>query len=317
MSTEGSPSNLENNLGQLIELAERITTADGSTRTIIPYLIIDRHSHERPPIPCLLMPSFCLFLQGTKKLHFGKNIFYAHPGDFLASIIDLPGTSQVVQATKESPFIGLRIDFTTQEIASVMLSAGIKVKPKDKKLSTGAFIGKYNADFLELLIRLLKLTSKPAEAPFVSALIKQEMIFRLLSGDYGHLFFQQVLFDQQADGIGKAIAWIKENFKRSFTAHELASYTNMSVSGLQHKFKIITSMGPLQYQKQLRLQEARRLMLSGTMDATTAALEVGYESLSQFNREYRRQFGLPPLQDIKTVQKSASESLQPDSRSWS
>ncbi|WP_042162498.1 AraC family transcriptional regulator [Paenibacillus gorillae] len=294
------------NLGRLIEMTEKITTADGSTRTVIPYLIIDRHSHERPPIPCVLTPSFCLFLQGTKKLHFGEYIFNAYPGDYLASVIDLPGTTQVVHATKELPFIGLRIDFTTEEIAYVMLSAGIKVNPKDKKRNNETFIGKSDADFLELFIRLLKLTSKPSEAPFVSALIKQEMIFKLLTSDYGHLFFQQVLFDQQADGIGKAIAWIKENFKRSFTAQELASYTNMSVSGLQHKFKAITTMGPLQYQKQLRLQEARRLMLSGSMDATTAALEVGYESLSQFNREYRRQFGLPPLQDIKTVQKSSS-----------
>lgn len=120
------------------------------------------------------------------------------------------------------------------------------------------------------------------------------------------IFFQQVFFDQQADGVGKAIAWIKENYTHSFTVEELGKSCNMSVLSLQHKFKTITTMGPLQYQKQLRLQEARRLLLSGTMDATTADLEVGYESPSQFSREYRRLFGLPPHRDIKTVRKSSA-----------
>ncbi len=135
---------------------------------------------------------------------------------------------------------------------------------------------------------------------------KREMLFHLLSGDSGHFFFQPVLFDQQADGVGKAIAWIREHYARSFTVEELATSNNMSVSGLHHQFKAITTMGPVQYQKHLRLQEARRLMLSGSMDATTAALEVGYASPSQFSREYRWLFGLPPLQYIKAVRKSSA-----------
>ena len=157
------------------------------------------------------------------------------------------------------------------------------------------------ADFLDLFIRLLKLLDTPQEARFLSALIKREMIFHLLSGDSGDFFFQQVLFERQGEGVGKAIAWIKDHYAHTFTVEELAQLNNMSVSGLHHKFKAITTMGPLQYQKRLRLQEARRLMLSGRVDATTAALEVGYESPSQFSREYRRLFGLPPLQDIKAV----------------
>jgi AraC-like DNA-binding protein len=293
-------------LDQIIAMTERITNAEGSTKTIIPFLSISRNSHQTPLIPSVLTPSFCLILQGTKKLHLGQNMIHYHPGDYLASLIDMPASAQIIGATKEEPYIGLRIDFTTIEIASVVMEAEINVKPKDKKLNTGAFIGKSDVDLLDLFIRLLKLIDKPKEARFLSAFIKREMIFNLLSGDYGHLFFQQVLFDQQADGVGKAITWIKENYARSFSAQELAKSSNMSVSGLHHKFKAITTMGPLQYQKQLRLQEARRLMLSGSMDATTAALEVGYESPSQFSREYRRLFGLPPLKDIKAVQKSSA-----------
>jgi len=291
---------------RIIAMTERITNAEGRTQTIIPFLSIVRHSHQTSLIPSVLTPSFCLILQGTKKLHLGQDILQYHAGDYLASVIDIPASAQIIGATKKFPYIGLRIDFTTKEVASVVMEAEINVKPQEKKLNIGAFIGKSDADLLDACLRLLKLLDKPQEARFLSALIKREMIFNLLSGDYGHFFFQQVLFDQQADGVGKAIAWIKEHYARSFTVEELAQSTNLSVSGLHHKFKAITTMGPLQYQKHLRLQEARRLMLSGSMDATTAALEVGYESPSQFSREYRRLFGLPPLQDIKAVRKSSA-----------
>ncbi len=186
------------------------------------------------------------------------------------------------------------------------MEADIHVKPQENKLNTAAFIGKSDADLLDACLRLLKLLDKPQEARFLSALIKREMLFHLLSGDSGHFFFQPVLFDQQADGVGKAIAWIRDHYARSFTVEELETSNNISVSGLHHQFKAITTMGPLQYQKHLRLQEARRLMLSGSMDATTAALEVGYQSPSQFSREYRRLFGLSPLQDIKAVRKRSA-----------
>jgi AraC-type transcriptional regulator N-terminus len=158
-----------------------------------------------------LTPSFCLMLQGTKKLRLGQDILQYHVGDYLASVIDIPAPAQVIGATKQSPYIGLRIDFTTKEIASVVMEAEINVKPQENKLNIGAFIGKSDADLLDAYIRLLKLLDTPKEARFLSALIKREMIFYLLSGDSGHFFFQQVLFDQQADGVGKAIAWIKEH----------------------------------------------------------------------------------------------------------
>lgn len=293
-------------LEKIIAQTEKITTAEGSTPTIIPYLSITRRSHPMPMSPGVLTPAFCLILQGRKKLHLGQDIIYYHAGDYLASVIDIPASGQVIGATEKSPYIGLRIDFTTEEIVSVVMEAQINVKPKDKRLNAGAFVGKSDADLLESLVRLLKLIDKPKEARFLSTLIKREMIYHLLSGDYGHLFFQQVLFDQQAVGVGKAIAWIKENYSRSFTVEELAKANSMSVSGLHHKFKAVTTMGPLQYQKQLRLQEARRLMLGGSADATTAALTVGYESPSQFSREYQRLFGLPPLKDIKTMRENST-----------
>jgi AraC-like DNA-binding protein len=296
-----SSSSHQQVLDRLIAMTERMTTAEGRTHTHIPFLSLVRHSQQTPLIPVVLTPSLCLILQGTKRLYLGQDMLQYHAGDYLASMIDIPASAQIIGATKQFPYLGLRVDFTTKEVASVVMEADINVKPQENKLNTRAFIGKSDADFLDICTRLLKLLDKPQEARFLSALIKREMLFHLLSGDSGHFFFQPVLFDQQADGIGKAIAWIREHYARSFTVEELATSHNMSVSGLHHQFKAITTMGPLQYQKHLRLQEARRLMLSGSADATTAAVAVGYESPSQFTREYRRLFGLPPLQDIKAV----------------
>ncbi|HEX6553579.1 MAG TPA: AraC family transcriptional regulator [Ktedonobacteraceae bacterium] len=274
--------------------------------TIIPFLSLVRHSHPTPLMPVVLTPSLCLILQGTKQLLLGQDMLRYHGGDYLASMIDLPAPAQIIDATKQFPYFGLRIDYTMQEVTSVVMEADIRVKPREHRLNTAAFIGKSDANLLDACLRLLRLLDTPKEAGFLSTLIKRELLFHLLSGDSGHFFFQPVLFDQQADGIGKAIAWIREHYACSFTVEELATSNHMSVSGLHHQFKAITTMGPLQYQKHLRLQEARRLILSGSMDVTTAALAVGYASLSQFSREYRRLFGRPPLQDIKAVRNSAA-----------
>lgn len=292
-------------LNQLIAMTERMSLDEGRNSTPMPFLAIVKRSHPTEPCPGVLTPSFCLILQGEKKLYLGQEIFHYTSGDYLASLLDVPAFGQVVGATEENPYIGLRVDFTTQEIVSVVMEAEISPEPKEKNLAAAAFIGKSDADLLDIFYRVLKLTEKPKEARFLSELLKKEMIFNLLSGDFGHLFMQKVLFDQRADGVAKAIQWIQENYAHSFTVEELAKSCNMSTSGLHHKFKAITTMGPLQYQKQLRLQEARRLMLSGPIGATTAALAVGYESPSQFNREYRRLFGQPPLQDIKALRKAS------------
>lgn len=291
-------------LNTIIGMTERIAKIDGNTKTIVPFFSVTRHSHEIPITHGVMNPAFSIILQGRKEFHFGDETIHFNAGDFAASIIDMPVSVQVIGASKELPCISLRIDFTTSEIASVILDAKIEFNIKNKNLYLGAFVGKSDEELLDLFIRLLKLINKSKDTYFLSQLIKREMIYHLLSGEYGYLFFQQVLAEQQADGIGKAIEWIKENYKRSFTVEELAKSNNMSVSGLHHKFKAVTAIGPLQYQKELRLHEARRLMFSDSIDVTTAAMEVGYESSSQFTREYKRLFGQPPLKDIRALRKS-------------
>jgi AraC-like DNA-binding protein len=305
-SLRGDDSRYQEVLKRLLLMTQRLITADRIRQTVIPFLSLVYHNSQTPLIHGVLTPSFCLVLQGAKEVHCGQGILQYPAGHYLVSAIDLPVFAQVVGATRQAPYIGLRIDLTTKDIASVVAEAHITRRSREETLGIGAFVGKADADLLDLFIRLLKLLDWPQEAPFLSTLLKREMIFRLLSGADSRFFFQQVLFDQQAAGVGHAIAWIKEHYTQSCTVEELATANNMSVSGLHHKFKAVTTMGPLQYQKRLRLQEARRLLLSGKVDATTAALEVGYASPSQFSREYRRLFGLPPLQDIKAVRKQAS-----------
>jgi AraC-like DNA-binding protein len=291
---------MKTKMDQLLEMIASLNLAEGRTKTSVPFFSLVQRNRPTAIIPGVLTPSFCLILQGVKKIHLGQDTIYYGAGDYLVSLIDIPASGQVIGATRQSPHIGLRIDITAEEIASVMTDTGISVKPLDRKLGPGAYVGKSDEHLQLLFIRLLELRGKPeAEIRFLSSLIKREMLFRLLTGDYGHLFVQQVFMDQQNEGISRAIEWIKENYNRTFTIEEVARSSKMSVSGLHHKFKAVTTMAPLQYQKQLRLQEARRLMLNGSANATAAALEVGYESPAQFSREYRRLFGLPPLQDIK------------------
>lgn len=300
--TESTQS--KTHLDQMLEIAKRITIDEGRTQTIIPFLTTIRYSRQTSEISGVLTPSICLILQGAKKLHLGQEIIDYHAGDYLVSVIDIPASAEIIGATKQSPYIGLRVDFTKEDIASVVMEAGINFDPRDKKLKTGAYIGKADEGLVESFYRLIKLIENPNANGFLSSLMKREMIFHLLSGDSGHIFFQQVMIDRQDDGIGKAVAWIKENYAQSITIKELAKLTNMSVSGLHHKFKAVTTLGPVQYQKQLRLQEARRLMLSGAFNVTAAAMEVGYENASQFSREYRRLFGSPPSKDIKALRNS-------------
>ncbi|WP_238882920.1 AraC family transcriptional regulator [Clostridium sp. YIM B02551] len=294
----------QKSLYTLIELTEKITKLEGITETIIPFLRISRHTQDIPLTPGIMKPGFGIMLQGTKEFHLGKEPFYFNTGDFIASIIDIPTFIQVEGASKEFPNISLCINFTASEVAAVVMDANINFNTKNKNLSLGLFVRKSDEELLELFIRLLNLLDRPKDAYFLAKLIKYEMLYHLLTGDYGYLFYQQILIYQQSDGVGKVIEWIRENYTRAFTVEDLAKKNNMSVSGLHHKFKSVTSMGPIQYQKELRLREARRLMLSDSMDATTAAMEVGYESSSQFTREYKRLFGQPPLKDIRTLRKS-------------
>ena len=276
---------------------------EGISQTVIPYLSIMRCNRQTTFEPGVITPSFCIIVRGQKRVYIGEEIFEYSAGDSLSSLIAIPATGMIVGATEENPYIGLKIDINLHEIASVITEAGLKFDRTDNAPRIGAFVGKASNDILKIFLKMIGLLDKPEEV-YLAELLKKEMLFRLLTGEYRHLFFQKSLFDQTANGVGRVIEWIRRNYTEGFSIDQLARSYGMSVSALHHKFKAITTMSPLQYQKQLRLQEARRLLVSGQMDATTAALEVGYDSPSQFNREYRRLFGLPPLKDVRSFRQN-------------
>jgi AraC-like DNA-binding protein len=303
--------NFQTTLDELRTLALENAPEEGQNFTVIPSISIYRRNAGNPLALSVLTPAICLVLSGAKRINIGAEVIDYCAGEYLASIIDLPVSGQVLEASEEIPYIGVRVDFTNEKIADVALRSKLNVEPQTRTLSPGAFVGKADLDLLHILSRMLNLNNNPKEQSFLYGLYMQELIYNLLSSRYGYFFIQQVQLFQQATGIGHVILWINKNFAQPFSIEELAKENNMSPSSLHHKFKAITTMGPLQYQKQLRLLEARRLMLNNSMDVVEAALEVGYESPSQFNREYKRLFGQPPLRDIKSVHNKLQVNVTP------
>lgn len=287
-------------LQKLSKLALKYASQEITTPTPISYFGILKSSKPQPLRHGILTPSFCVILQGNKKVLFGSDILKYGAGFYLASIIDVPVAGQIIGATEKNPYLGLRIDFTNDDLQSVIADAGIVLKGTEN-VKPGAFKAEANLELLQTFRKLFDLLETNEPSQYLAALLKKEIIYRLLTSDHGAFFYQNLIFDPNKKGIGKAIHWIKENYDKPFTIEQLAKSTNMSVSSLHHKFKSFMAMGPLQYQKQLRLQEARRLLMNGESDATHVAMTVGYESPSQFSREYKRLFGLPPKKDAKAL----------------
>jgi AraC-like DNA-binding protein len=287
-------------LDHMIDIVRQHAPDERRVATAIPFLSLLRSSHPTPVTRGVLKPSCCVILQGHKRVHLSDEVLDYGPGEYLVVSVDMPASGHIVSATADKPYLLLNIELDPQEIAAIVLEAKIAIDSEQPV--RGAFVGKTDDALQESLYQLVRLLqAPPAEAAFLAVGLKREIIYRLLTGAYGRQLYQNVVLDQQDRGISKAIAWLKDHYDQSIKVEDLAQATNMSVSSLHHRFKAVTTMGPMQYQKQLRLQQARNLLLNGDVDATTAAYKVGYESASQFSREYRRLFGAPPMQDIKKL----------------
>lgn len=282
----------------LAALIERQAPEEGMFETIIPGVGLLRW--DRPTVlrRGVLKPSVCIVVQGRKKVQIGTEIIHYGAGRFLASAINMPLAGQVVGATPGRPYLCVTFELPPQEIAAVLTEARLRMQ-RDPEPVSAALVGRTDVKVLDVVLRCVQALDSAEDAAFLALSLKRELIYRLLTGPSGHAFYQSTSLDSSAVGIGRAIEWLKDHYKEPLQIEELARRSHMSVSGLHHKFKAVTTMGPLQYQKQLRLGEARRLLISGLADATSAAFEVGYESASQFSREYRRLFGLPPIRDAK------------------
>ncbi|WP_437883195.1 AraC family transcriptional regulator N-terminal domain-containing protein [Pseudomonas sp. LRF_L74] len=244
----------------------------------------------------LYQPALCLIAQGQKIVLLDEERFVYDPMHYLVASVTLPVTGQITQASVEEPYLSLRLDIDPADISNLIAEAGPVGVPAGS--GRGMYVDRLDAQLLDPVLRLLQLLDTPRDIPVLSPLIQREILYRLLCSPAGQILRDIANTDSHTHRVTRAIEWLNQNYHEPLRIEDLARFANLSPSTLHHRFKAITAMSPLQYQKQLRLQEARRLMLCENLEAAAAGYRVGYESPSQFSREYSRLFGAPPLRDL-------------------
>lgn len=278
---------------------------DGETPTAVPGLTLLRFSGPTVVQRGVLKPSVCVVAQGDKIAQAGDDTTLRYGrGQYLASAIDMPVAGQVLHASRSKPYLAAAFELTPSDVLSVLADAGIQIDTTAPSCPV-AFVGTADVSLLDVALRSIASLDDDREARFFAPMLRRELIYRLVTGPNAFAVVQSALQSGSDEGVGRAVEWIRTHFREPLVIDELARHAAMSTSGLQHKFKAAVMMSPVQYQKRLRLEEARRLLVSGLVDATGAAYDVGYRSPSQFIREYRRLFGMPPIRDVKRVRDEA------------
>jgi AraC-like DNA-binding protein len=296
------------------ELARRIAAhihSDGTEATCVPGLSLYRNSAPTECTSAAYEPELIVFVQGEKRINVGGTTLVCDGSTFLLTSIDMPVVSQVTKATKKEPILALILKLEMPTVREILSQEEFHV-PDAVSSARGMAVGKTSVELLDACSRLLALLSAPQDIPFLNHPIQREVIYRLVRSPQGKHLRAIATLGEQSNRTAKAVAWLRENYAMPLRVEDLASVAQMGVSTLHHHFRSLTAMSPLQYQKQLRLHTARVRMLMDGLDAASAAFEVGYESPSQFSREYRRFFGQPPMRDIK-VRRVASVATGMDS----
>lgn len=284
------------------ELVERIMSAlpqDGVIEPL-PGLHLARLSAPNERIHSVLEPSLCVIAQGSKVVFVGDSRYQYDPFNYFLATIELPRVSQVLEASRKQPYLSFRLVLDPNLVGSVMIEAG-HVMPSGNADVRAVDVSSLNAGLLDAVVRLVRLIDSPAEARILMPLIKREIIYRLLTGDQGKRLCHLTVSGGNISNIARAVERFRRDFDQPVRIEDIAQELGMSVSSFHQHFKAVTAMSPLQFQKRLRLQEARRLMLGDRLDASTAAHRVGYENASHFSREYKRFFGLPPARDVERL----------------
>ena len=296
----------ERTIEELTRLIDRRTDRDGAHPTALDELTLYRVSGPSEPVPTVHDPSLCLVAQGRKRIVLGGETYIYDPAQFLLLSVALPGFSEVIEATPDRPFLALRIGLDPGEVGQLIADLG----PDPERVEAaapcrGLAVSPLGPRLLDAVARLVALLDDPASIAVLAPLIRREIAYHLLAGDQGPRLRQIAAGDGQARRVVRAIRWLKAHYTEPLRIDELARRVALSPSALHHHFRAVTALSPLQYQKQLRLQEARRLLLAEGIDAAAAAYRVGYESASQFSREYRRLFGRPPGGDLRALRAEA------------
>lgn len=291
----------------LAHLVDKIACSDGDYKTAIPALMVYRRSSATDPMPTVYGLGLALTVQGAKRATLGNEIFSYAPGQSLVTSLDLPVISHITDAKASEPYLGLCLALDAQVIAQV--AAEINVSNASQELSPRALsVAALDDGLLDAIIRLVTLLNEPDYIPQLAPLIQREIAVRLLRGEHGPTLRHLVTLGSTCQRIAKSVAWLKQNFIQNVSIDELAARAHMSPSTFRQHFRHVAGMSPLQYIKHLRLQEARQMMLNDNLDAGSAAMRVGYESASQFSREYSRLFGQPPHRDMKRVKDNMGKS---------
>jgi len=285
---------------ELAAMIDRYSEKDTVSQTIIPKLSLMKSETKRVKASTVYMPSLCLIVQGKKEIFLDYELYTYSPSEYLAVSVELPVVGQITEASKEKPYLGLSIELDPLAISEMLVHA-----PEHGATSRGLFVGKTDEGLADCILCLVRLLESPADVPFMSHLIFKEFYYRLLKSPHGWNLAQLAMTGSSMQRIAKVIKVLKTDFARNMRIEEMAEIANMSQSSFHHHFKEVTAMSPLQFQKRLRLTEARRIMLAEQADAASTAFRVGYESPSQFSREYSRMFGAPPLSDISNLRRHA------------
>ncbi len=292
-------------LDEFAGLIEQYCPDAGRIETEIPGVALLRADHPTEPVNVVYEPSICILASGEKRAMMGDSVYAYRPGQYLTVSLDVPVMGQITVATPQNPYLCLRLVLNTKIMAEILMASHENcVLPTARPSAAAIQVSDAGEAMIDASVRMLKLLATPGDIPMLAPLIEREILYRLLTGPQGMRMQQMAMADSKLNQVSRAIDWIKKHFREPFSVDVLAREANMSASALHQHFKAITSMSPLQYQKQLRLQEARALILVNAMDAASAGYHVGYDSPSQFSREYRRMFGAPPRRDVEQLRLS-------------
>ena len=291
------------NRGELVERIARAIREDGRVEPL-KGLHLHRASSPTESVHGMSGFAFCVIAQGSKEVLLGDTRYQYDPAHYLLATAELPVVSQVIEVSQERPYLSLRLELNPTLVGSVMVEAG-HFSPQSHADVRAINVSPLDASLLDAVVRLVRLLDTPAKAPFLAPLITREIVYRLLMGEQSGRLRHIAVQGGHTHRIARAIERVRKEFDQQLRIDDIARELGMSVSSFHHHFKAVTAISPLQFQKQMRLQEARRLMFGEGLDAASAGYRVGYNDAAHFNREYKRLFGLPPLRDVKRLREAA------------
>ena len=300
---EREAQRVQANQDELVERIARAMREDGTAQPLLG-LHLYRSSLPTEPVHGVVEPSLCVVAQGSKEFLLGESRYRYDPFHYLLVTVDLPYVGQVLEASKERPFLSLRLDLAPSLVGEVLVEVG-HASLRDHADVRAISVSPVDGHLLDAMVRVARLLDAPDEAPVLLPLITREIIYRLLRGEQGARLRHLAILGGYSPSIARAIERLREDFDQPLRIEQMARELGMSVSVFHHHFKAVTALSPLQFQKRLRLLEARRLMLGEDLDAASAAYRVGYHDASHFNREYKSLFGVPPMRDVQRLREGA------------